>query len=102
MGEFAHAGRRGLLDGVSLSWKDNIDSAGIATEGGTRLLEGRVPGTDARLLADAAAQGIAAKDVTPFLLDRIYALTEGRSLVANTALVLNNARLAARIAAAGA
>ena len=53
-------------------------------------------------LADAAAQGIAAKDVTPFLLDRIYALTEGRSLVANTALVLNNARLAARIAAAGA
>ena len=40
--------------------------------------------------------------MTPFLLDRIYALTEGRSLVANTALVLNNARLAARIAAAGA
>lgn len=53
-------------------------------------------------LADATAKGIAAKDVTPFLLDRIYALTEGRSLVANTALVLNNARLAARIAAAGA
>ncbi|MBV0891725.1 pseudouridine-5'-phosphate glycosidase [Paracoccus sp. Z118] len=53
-------------------------------------------------LSEASAQGIAAKDVTPFLLDRIFTLTEGRSLAANTALVLNNARLAARIAAAGA
>ena len=49
-------------------------------------------------LAEAAAQGIAAKAVTPFLLDRIFALTAGRSLDANIALVLNNARLAAAIA----
>jgi len=49
-------------------------------------------------LAEAAAQGIAAKSVTPFLLDRIFALTEGRSLMANIALVRNNARLAAAIA----
>ena len=49
-------------------------------------------------LAEAEAQGIAAKEVTPFLLDRIHALTGGRSLAANIALVLNNARLAARIA----
>lgn len=49
-------------------------------------------------LAEAAAQGIAAKAVTPFLLDRIFALTEGRSLAANIALVRNNARLAAEIA----
>lgn len=53
-------------------------------------------------LAEAAAQGIAAKEVTPFLLDRITALTGGRSLAANIALVMSNARLAARIAAAGA
>ena len=46
------------------------------------------------------AQGIAAKSVTPFLLQRIFELTRGRSLDANIALVLNNARLAARIAAA--
>jgi pseudouridine-5'-phosphate glycosidase len=51
-------------------------------------------------LAEAAAQGIAAKAVTPFLLQRIFELTAGRSLEANIALVLNNARLAARIAAA--
>ena len=49
-------------------------------------------------LAEAAAQGIAAKAVTPFLLQRIFALTGGRSLDANIALVLNNARLAAAIA----
>jgi pseudouridine-5'-phosphate glycosidase len=49
-------------------------------------------------LAEAAAKGIAAKAVTPFLLQRIFELTEGRSLTANIALVLNNARLAAAIA----
>ena len=49
-------------------------------------------------LAEAAAQGIAAKAVTPFLLSRIFELTEGRSLAANIALVLNNARLGAAIA----
>lgn len=53
----------------------------------------------ARAMAEAALQGIAAKAVTPFLLDRIFHLTKGRSLAANVALVLNNARLAARIAA---
>jgi pseudouridine-5'-phosphate glycosidase len=49
-------------------------------------------------LAEADAQGIAAKGVTPFLLGRIFELTEGRSLVANIALVRNNARLASAIA----
>ena len=52
----------------------------------------------ARAQAEADAQGIAAKAVTPFLLDRLYQLTEGRSLGANIALVLNNARFAAAIA----
>ncbi len=49
-------------------------------------------------LAEAKAQGIAAKAVTPFLLQRIFELTGGRSLTANIALILNNARLAAGIA----
>ncbi|MFN3952974.1 MAG: pseudouridine-5'-phosphate glycosidase [Pararhodobacter sp.] len=49
-------------------------------------------------LAEAAAQGVAAKAVTPFLLARIFELTQGRSLAANIALVMNNARLAATIA----
>lgn len=49
-------------------------------------------------LAEAAAQGVAAKSVTPFLLQRIFELTGGASLEANIALVLNNARLGAAIA----
>ncbi|NRB01218.1 MAG: pseudouridine-5'-phosphate glycosidase, partial [Rhodobacteraceae bacterium] len=48
--------------------------------------------------AEADAQGISGKDVTPFLLGRIFHLTDGKSLEANIALVLNNARLAAGIA----
>ena len=51
-------------------------------------------------LADAASRHIAAKAVTPFLLQRIFELTNGRSLTANIALVLNNARLGAEIAIA--
>ena len=51
-------------------------------------------------LAEAHQRGITAKAVTPFLLQRIFELTEGRSLVANIALVRNNARLGAAIAIA--
>ena len=57
--ERARAGtRRGPLDGVPLAWKDNVDSAGIATEGGTRLLAGRVPEQDATVLGRATEAGL--------------------------------------------
>lgn len=49
--------RRNLLDGVALAWKDNIDSAGVATEAGSLLLEGRVPDRDAAMLGAATLQG---------------------------------------------
>ncbi len=49
-------------------------------------------------LEDAAERGLAGKDVTPFLLSRVFDLTGGRSLDANIELVLNNARLGAQIA----
>lgn len=48
--------------------------------------------------ADANRAGITGKGVTPYLLQRIFELTDGRSLEANIALVRNNARLAAKIA----
>ncbi|MFC3169003.1 pseudouridine-5'-phosphate glycosidase [Paracoccus fontiphilus] len=51
-------------------------------------------------LSEAETRRIAAKEVTPFLLGRIFELTGGRSLDSNIALVLNNARLAAAIAIA--
>nr|MDH4392628.1 pseudouridine-5'-phosphate glycosidase [Aquabacterium sp.] len=53
-------------------------------------------------LADCAAQGITGKATTPFLLQRVNAITGGQSLVANVQLVLNNARLAAQVALADA
>jgi len=53
-----------------------------------------------RALAEAAAQGIRGKETTPFLLAKIKDLTGGDSLASNIQLVLNNARLAARTAAA--
>ena len=49
-------------------------------------------------LLEASQQGISAKLVTPFLLSRIFELTDGASLTANIALVRNNAKLAAAIA----
>ncbi len=51
-------------------------------------------------VGEAAARGIAAKAVTPFLLGRMLELTGGRSLETNVALIRHNAALAARIAVA--
>ena len=54
----------------------------------------------AQALSDAQAQGISGKQTTPFLLERVNALTGGDSLAANIELVLNNARLASAVAVA--
>ena len=51
-------------------------------------------------LDEAAARGVRGKAVTPFLLGRIKALTEGRSLVTNIALVKHNAQVGADLAIA--
>ncbi len=52
-------------------------------------------------VADATRRGVGGKGVTPFILSRMLELTDGRSLRANVALILGNARLAAEIAVAG-
>jgi len=49
---------------------------------------------------EAHDRGIHGKALTPFLLQRISELTEGKSMRANLSLLLNNARLAAQIARA--
>ncbi|MEP2919876.1 amidase family protein [Sulfitobacter sp.] len=55
----AQAGQRlSALDGVPISWKDLFDTAGIATEAGSKLLEGRVPDRDAVVLQNATAAGL--------------------------------------------
>jgi pseudouridine-5'-phosphate glycosidase len=53
----------------------------------------------AEAVAEAKAQGVGKKDATPFLLERVVELTEGKSLEANIALIRNNAVLAAQAAA---
>ena len=51
-------------------------------------------------VAEAEEAGIGGKALTPYLLGRMVELTGGRARLANEALLLNNARTAARIARA--
>ena len=54
----------------------------------------------ATALADARARGVTGKESTPFLLAALARLSAGRTVTLNEALVLDNARLAARLAKA--
>jgi pseudouridine-5'-phosphate glycosidase len=51
-----------------------------------------------RASKEAKEKRIHGKKLTPFLLEKISELTKGRSMAANLSLLLNNARLAAKIA----
>jgi len=66
----------------------------------SQLPRERVERATAQALDEARAQGVAGQALTPFLLERMNALTGGESLASNIDLVRNNARLAARIAVA--
>jgi pseudouridine-5'-phosphate glycosidase len=83
--------RLGLKGGVLIA-----NPVSEADEIGAQEMETHI----AAALTDADREGITGKAVTPYVLDRIYRLTEGRSLKTNVALVLNNAKLAAELARA--
>jgi pseudouridine-5'-phosphate glycosidase len=51
-----------------------------------------------RASKEAQEKKIQGKKLTPFLLEKISELTKGKSMAANLSLLLNNARLAAKIA----
>jgi pseudouridine-5'-phosphate glycosidase len=53
-----------------------------------------------RAVAEAAAAGVGGPALTPWLLARIALLTEGASIRANTALIVNDARVAGDLAVA--
>jgi pseudouridine-5'-phosphate glycosidase len=53
-----------------------------------------------RAIGEAAEGRIRGPELTPWLLARIATLTDGASVAANTALIVNNARVAGRLAAA--
>ena len=81
----------GLAGGVVLS---------VPVPEAAALERGEVDGQITQALGEARQQGITGKAVTPFLLSRIKALTGGRSLACNIALVKNNAQAGARLALA--
>ncbi|PXA99163.1 pseudouridine-5-phosphate glycosidase [Nostoc sp. 3335mG] len=80
-------GMGGVLVANPIPEADALDPAAI----GARIEEA---------LADAEKAGVSRKAVTPYLLQRIFELTGGKSLESNIALVRNNALVAARIAVA--
>lgn len=49
-------------------------------------------------LKEAEEKNISGKNVTPFLLDKVKTITDGKSLESNIELVYNNAKVAAQIA----
>ena len=53
-----------------------------------------------RALEDCASANISGKAVTPYLLERLSDLSNGQTLTANKALLIDNARLASEIAIA--
>jgi len=50
--------RRSPLDGVPISWKDLVDTAGVETASGSAFLKGRVPDADAQVLRNATDAGL--------------------------------------------
>jgi pseudouridine-5'-phosphate glycosidase len=102
-----------------LAVDQRIDSAAqvvdvFQTQRSLRLAQGLlvtvpVPATDeilaaeiepliAQAVAEADAQGISGKAITPFILARMVALSDARTKHANESLLVNNARVAAQIA----
>lgn len=84
-------------------WGLGLDSALLVTVPPPR--ESAIPVGDAeraieQALLEAEQKDVRGQDVTPFLLRRVSELTGQSSLKANLALLLNNARVAAEIAAA--
>jgi pseudouridine-5'-phosphate glycosidase len=64
------------------------------------LVASEIDAIISQALADADREGVTRKEVTPYLLARINELTVGRSLIANVALIRNNAAFAADLAVA--
>jgi pseudouridine-5'-phosphate glycosidase len=79
--------QHGLLVAVPVPAKDELPAA-------------KVEAAITQATVEAAAQGVHGKRVTPFVLGRVADLTGGESRRANTALLVNNAKVAGEIAGA--
>jgi pseudouridylate synthase len=81
-----------------------LDGAGVVlaqpVDAGLTLEPGELEDALSRAERQATQGGVRGKDLTPFLLARLAEMTKGKTLRANRALVVANARLAARVARA--
>ncbi len=83
--------RLGLPSGLLVANPIPVESA-LSFDEVERMIE--------RAMVEARRAGIAGKAVTPFLLERLHQFSGGRTLRANQALAIDNARVAAGIAVA--
>ena len=90
-----------LADFISTKWQLGL-SGGVVVANPVpeahAMPKAEIDAMTEQALREAEAQGVNGKAVTPFLLERIKQLTEGRSLDTNIALVKNNAVLGAELA----
>ncbi|AXO13998.1 pseudouridine-5'-phosphate glycosidase [Thalassospira indica] len=88
---------------LNSKWEFGLEGGAVIgnpPEADKALAREAIEGAIEDALIEAKEKGIQGRDVTPFLLARVTELTKGKSLEANIALVRNNARLGAKIAAA--
>ncbi len=87
---------------LKLQWQLNMGGVLIANPIPKQyeMKQSEIEGYISSALKKADELGIKGKDITPFLLKSIFEMSEGKSLIANIALVKNNAKVAAEIAIA--
>lgn len=87
---------------VLRAWRDLESGSGllvtVPVPGESALDPAEAEHAVAQAVRDADEYGISGNRLTPYILQRVVELTEGRSLIANKALLLNNARTAALLA----
>ena len=92
-----------VADMLKMKWNLGLNGGAVIANpipGESSLDEQEISAIIEKALQEANDNGIKGKDVTPFLLGKVKELTEGKSLEANIALVMNNAKVGAQIAKA--
>jgi len=92
-----------IVDFAKAHWSTGMQSAVLVANpipAGNAIPKSVMEPHIKQAIREAHDKEIHGKEVTPFLLQRISELTEGKSMQANLSLLLNNARLAAQIATA--
>ena len=92
-----------VVEFAKAHWSTGMQSAVLVTNpvpAGDAIQKSLMEPHIKKAIQEAHDKGIHGKEVTPFLLQRVSALTKGESMQANLSLLLNNARLATQIATA--